>query len=267
MPPVTRSTPSASSSRHTIVVGPQEISKSAEEDGSTLQTLLRRALGGAKHLERENETLRKNVKALESKLERIQQSDELPVKPKRGKRAAASVLDLQKEVQALKNQVRRLEKLSMREVKKDAEELVDDAEFEVGDSAYKMRKLLREFYDLMEANSLGEEEECPICMEPLELKKCSSLPCQHMFCHACLRKIKPDADSYYDEVESISCPTCRTPCPRDDMETVELTSIQQWDALLDVARKWAKIDMRREEDTSEEEEEEEFIDDAGTNAR
>ncbi len=30
----------------------------------------------------------------------------------------------------------------MREVKKDADELVEDAEFEVGDSAYKMRKVM-----------------------------------------------------------------------------------------------------------------------------
>lgn len=135
----------------------------------------------------------------------------------------------------------------------------------------------------MEASVIGEDEECAICMESLELKKCSryvlmsmrysgtsadctiSLPCQHVFCNKCLQRIKPDADSYRDEVESIRCPSCRTPCPRDELETVEFTSTQQWDALLDVARKWAKIDLRREEDTSEEEGEEEFIDDPDAN--
>lgn len=139
----------------------------------------------------------------------------------------------------------------------------------------------------MEANVLGDDEECAVCLESLELKKCSryvfelipwyvesgdtpaeqanSLPCQHVFCNNCLQNIRPDARSYHDDVESIPCPTCRTPCPRDEMETVELTSTQQWDALLDVARRWAKIDMRRQEDTSEEEGEEEFIDDAETN--
>lgn len=50
------------------------------------------------------------------------------------------------------------------------------------------------------------------------------------------------------------------------MEVVEFTSATQWDALLEVAKKSAKLDRRRGDmDTSEEEEEEErvngFIDD------
>ena len=33
-------------------------------------------------------------------------------------------------------------------------------------------QLLQEFRNLMEANTLGEDEECPICMDNLEVKKC-----------------------------------------------------------------------------------------------
>ncbi|KAI0722346.1 hypothetical protein C8T65DRAFT_770405 [Cerioporus squamosus] len=284
--PVTRSArrSQASSSKHTL--DHDESPESAdsgrdeeiEETSVTLQALLRRALKGAKSLERENEGLHKKVKALEGKLERVQDADELSVKPKRSRRAAGSVSELQKEVQRLRNQVRKLEKskekyrkrvheLSMREVKKDADELVDDAEFEVGDTAYKMRKLLREFHDLMVANVLGQDgsEDCPICLEPLQLKECSSFPCEHIYCNGCLLQLKPVPDSYRDDVESIQCPTCRAVFPRDELESVDLTSIKRWDALLDVAKKWAKMDLRRQEDTSEEEGEEEFIDDEETN--
>lgn len=42
---------------------------------------------------------------------------------------------------------------------------------------------------------------------------------------------------------------------------MQYTASQQWDALLEVARSWAKMDRRREAETSEEEAEEEFIDD------
>ena len=91
--------------------------------------------------------------------------------------------------------------MSMREVKTDADELMDDAEFEVGDSAHKMRKvsivltfeamsidltppwqtqqLLRQFRELMETNTIGDnDEECPICMEKLETKHCKRSPAQ-----------------------------------------------------------------------------------------
>ena len=45
------------------------------------------------------------------------------------------------------------------------------------------------------------------------------------------------------------------------MEVIEQTASEQWDALLEVAQKWARMDVPREDDTSEEEAEEEFIDD------
>ena len=41
---------------------------------------------------------------------------------------------------------------------------------------------------------------------------------------------------------------------------MEYLASEQWDALLEVAKQWAKIDRRRELETSDEEEEEQFID-------
>ncbi|KAI0722639.1 hypothetical protein C8Q76DRAFT_719590 [Earliella scabrosa] len=253
---------------------PAESDIAEHSQESTLQGLLKRAFGGAKSLERENEALRKKVKALERKLERVQEADDVTVRQKRGKRAAAEVATSRSEVQRLKRQVLKLERsnekrrrelheMRMREVKTEANELVGDAEFEVGDAAYKMRKLLQEFRDLMEANTLGEDEECPICMENLVVKKCKSLPCQHMFCEGCISQLKPEAGGcvYDDEVDSIRCPQCRKVCRRDDVEVIEQTASEQWDALLEVAQKWARMDVPRADDTSEEEAEEEFIDD------
>ena len=48
---------------------------------------------------------------------------------------------------------------------------------------------------------------------------------------------------------------------KEDMEVVEYTASQQWDALLEVAKAWAKADRRRELESSDEEAEEAFIDD------
>ncbi|KAI0638506.1 hypothetical protein C8Q77DRAFT_1154138 [Trametes polyzona] len=232
-------------------------------------SLLKRALGEAKDLERENETLRMKVIALESKLDRITADDDVLILPRRGNRNRSTI----REVKQLKKQVKRLEKsnekyrkkihqatvhwlgflylitltmcmqLSMKELENEAEDLVDVAEFEVGDSAHKMRKLLQNFHDLMLANSLEEGEH---------------LICQHTFCDECVRQIQPEPDA---ETESIRCPQCRGLCPKDEMEVVEFTASEQWDALLDVAKRWAKMDVRREQATTEEEDAEDFIDD------
>ncbi|KAI0658488.1 hypothetical protein C8Q70DRAFT_1135073 [Cubamyces menziesii] len=243
-----------------------------DSNGTSLESLLQRALGGARELERENATLRKKVDALQSKLDRlVETEDVVQLRPQRGKRRTGeTIAELTSEVKLLRKQVQRLEKsnekqrkrihkLSIRELKNEAEDLVDTAEFEVGDSAHKMRKarLLRRFHDLMLENSVEENEECLICMENLQPRKCRSFPCQHTFCDECVRKLKPEPG----EPESIRCPQCRTVCERDEAELVQYTASEQWDALLDVARQWAKMDVRRAESTSEEEDAEEFIDD------
>ena len=93
-----------------------------------------------------------------------------------------------------------------------------------------------------------------------------SLPCQHMFCNNCLSQLRPVAGGDR-ETESISCPQCRELCQRDELELVESTASEQWDAWLEVAKGWARMDTRREADTSEEEDEEEFLDDGENETR
>lgn len=48
------------------------------------------------------------------------------------------------------------------------------------------------------------------------------------------------------------------------MDVIQFTASQQWDALLAVAKRWAKIDRRRELETSDEEEENWLDDGDGT---
>ncbi|PIL37436.1 hypothetical protein GSI_01130 [Ganoderma sinense ZZ0214-1] len=282
MGPTTRSAsrPKASSSKSTLdhdqsahATNEPPPAESDLEDSkhTTLEGLLKGAFKEAKRIERENASLRKKVAALEDKLSKLEDSDNAPLRPKRTLRTSTSVAGLQGEVHKLKSQVQQLQKskqkyrkkvhdLSLRELKSEANELVEDAEFEVGDSAYQMRKLLWSFHDLMVANSLEEGEECPICMESLKPKECRSMPCQHMFCNDCLSQLRPIPGGDRD-TESISCPQCRELCQRDELELVEYTASEQWDALLEVAKQWARMDTRREADTSEEEDEEEFLDD------
>lgn len=80
------------------------------------------------------------------------------------------------------------------------------------------------------------------------------MPCEHTFCQSCISRVAPGE-------EAVTCPQCRSVCPRDEIEFVQYTASQQWDDLLDVAKAWAKMDLRRQADTSDEELEEEFIDD------
>jgi len=98
-------------------------------------------------------------------------------------------------------------------------------------------------------------------METMELNKCSSLPCQHIFCDSCISKIW-DGNG---DGESISCPQCRKESQVESFEAVEFTATQQWDQLLEIAQQFAALEDRLGPDTSEEEEEEKlwenFIDD------
>ena len=75
--------------------------------------MLKQALRGARHLEGDNEALRKRVHALEDKLARLQEADDVPLRPKTTKRAAASVASLRAEVHKLKAQVQKLEKVGL----------------------------------------------------------------------------------------------------------------------------------------------------------
>ncbi|KAI0701189.1 hypothetical protein BC835DRAFT_267721 [Cytidiella melzeri] len=250
-------------------------SSPAEDSVSALESHLAKVLQAAREgyakLRQQNEQLAAELADTKDELE----GEAQPKRASKGK--GPNVSHLQKKIVELEGKVRELEKsrakdkrkiakLEAKEIKRDAEELQDQAEFEVGDSADIMRKLLRRFHDLMLANSLGDSEECPVCMTVMEVGEATSLPCQHVFCTECIQQYIA-ARSHEDEGgKAVPCPSCREMANIKDMEVVEYTSATQWDALLEVANAAAKSDRRRGElDTSDEEEEEAaantFIDD------
>lgn len=222
---------------------------------------LNKAVRGARALQEELEELKRQNTELKQRLEHVEHPDQ----PKRGRKGGPTLVALQGTIRELNSRIRDLEKarrkdkkkidkLRIREAKADATELQDDAELDVGDTAHTMRKLLRRFHDTIVSTSIEENEECPICMDTLQVHKCTSLPCEHTFCESCVSKVSPGS-------EVITCPQCRKLCRRDEIEIVQFTASQQWDALLEIAKAWAKVDLLRQEDTSEEEAEEQFIDD------
>ncbi|KAF8530407.1 hypothetical protein BU17DRAFT_60139 [Hysterangium stoloniferum] len=160
--------------------------------------------------------------------------------------------------QSNKKYRRQIEKMRAKELKAEAADLLGEAILlseDERDTPQRMRKLLRKFTDLMLVTTLAEggEETCPICLEKLELKKCSSLTCEHLICDECLPKISIGAD------ETVECPQCRRKCPREDLGLIYMTESERWDRLLKVAQAWDRLDRRGAEDTDEEEAEEDFI--------
>jgi len=144
--------------------------------------------------------------------------------------------------------------LQEKEIRREARDLEEDGDEEPTDALHTLRKLLRNFSDLMAANSLEGSEDCGICMESLQVDRSVSFPCQHIVCEDCFKQLQPNE-------EAVTCPHCRKQCGRDDIEKVVYTASTQWDELLDIANAFAKIDRRRTEDTSEEEAEQDFLDD------
>ncbi|KAF8204715.1 hypothetical protein BJ912DRAFT_939133 [Pholiota molesta] len=137
-----------------------------------------------------------------------------------------------------KRQKRRIETLEatqvqeeLQDLRKSSEEASEGAEM---DPLARMRKLLRNFSDLMISNTISADmkETCPVCYEQLKLKKCSSLECQHILL-----------------------------CDQDFTKLVHMTEQDRWDKLLTVAQAWDAFDRRGGLETSEEEDEENFIND------
>ncbi|KAH9855026.1 hypothetical protein C2E23DRAFT_49285 [Lenzites betulinus] len=238
---------------------------------TTIQSLLARALGGAKELERENEYLRKRVEALQSRLDRVVEADDALLQSRIHRRMSRmSKSEMTDEMWRLEKQVERLEKsnekcrkrihqLSMDlELNNDAKGLaaqdVESADSEDSDDADKMRELLRRFRDIMCEKSLGrQEEDCGICMETLRLHDARSFPCQHAFCSECVAQLESDPHIVDDYITR--CPICRQGCKRWDIELIRYTASEQWDDLREVAKLWAAMDVRRAKQLSEEEEE------------
>ncbi|KAH8118742.1 hypothetical protein DFH11DRAFT_1568994 [Phellopilus nigrolimitatus] len=237
---------------------------SSEDDANGIEKNIKDALQGVMTLRREVGTLRQKNTELQSEVDRLHESQDVSIQPKRGKRGGMSIQALVAQVKRLNDDVaksekarekdkKKLRRLQMKEIEQDAAELKDEAVNGVDDTYEKMRKLLRRFFSLMITPSLDEKEECAVCMEEMTMVSARSLPCQHVFCVNCLPNFAKN-----------ECPTCRTSF--DDMydtESVQFTATQQWDALLDVATDWAQIDQHGDDDEPENTDEEEvpFIDD------
>ncbi|KAI5117381.1 hypothetical protein M0805_009071, partial [Coniferiporia weirii] len=235
-----------------------------------LKTHIADVLRGVATLRREVKTLQRRNAELHHQLDVLHESPAVSIQPKRGKRSNASAQALNAQVKKLNNEVtklvktrerdrKRIKELETREIVKDALELKDEEENGIDDAYDKMRKLLRRFFHLMSAPSLEEKEECIICWEVMSMESVRSLPCQHVLCAKCLSSL-----------EKQECPTCRASIEDiHDAERVEMTATQQWDALLEIAAEWARIDRHGGDDEPEDTEEEStpFIDDEGSDSR
>jgi len=56
---------------------------------------------------------------------------------------------------------------------------------------------------------VGQEDDCPICMEGLQVDTCTLTHCAHAYCDECLRELRAHA------VEETACPLCREPLRAD----------------------------------------------------
>lgn len=262
--PTTRSASTAKSSSSRVDATLSEVGELRDDDFESHLSALQR---GIRDLRKTREDLLARNRRLQCEIDRLHNQPDVSVQPTPVKSGGRSN-SLQMKVKKLELKVRQLKKthaldrkkirqLRLREAHKDAEELQDEEVHGVPDVEHEMKKLLRNFYRVVSSPSLEEQEECSICVETMELNKCSSLPCQHIFCDSCLSKI--------GDGETISCPQCRGESNVESIEMVEFTATQQWDQLLEIARQFAALEDRLGPDTSEEEEEEKlrenFIDD------
>lgn len=214
----------------------------------------------AAELAEQLQNLQEKNKELEDELSIEREAATLSQHTRRGS-TPASIARLEVAIKELKKQNKKkdgiIAKMKAKELKAEAEDLLDTApDLDTGeDMATKMRKLLRRYSDLMLVTTLGEEDDCSICMDRMVLKKCTALSCGHIFCNDCIKQILPRDEKY-------ECPMCRTRTERDDFEEVYMTETQRWDDLLKVAQAWDAIDHRPVIDTSEEEGEDNFMTDA-----
>ncbi|KAI9466945.1 hypothetical protein BJY52DRAFT_1235419 [Lactarius psammicola] len=260
--PTTRSTSTAKSSSSRVDATFSEVGELHDGDLETHLSALQR---GIRDLRKTREDLLERNQRLLCEVDRLHNQADVSVQPtpvkSGGRTNSLKVKQLELKVRRLKKvhaiDRKKIRQLRLKEAHKDAEELQDEEVHGVPDVEHEMKKLLRNFYRVISSPSLEEQEECSICAEKMELKKCSSLPCQHIFCDDCLSKI--------GDGEIINCPQCRGESHVENFDAVEFTATQQWDQLLEIAQQFAALEGRLGPDTSEEEEEEKlrenFIDD------
>ncbi|KAF9464395.1 hypothetical protein BDZ94DRAFT_1256346 [Collybia nuda] len=140
-------------------------------------------------------------------------------------------------------------RLAAKELEADANELTRDDASSLGTPVNFdfMRRLLRKFCDLMVVTTMeSEKSECIVCLETRSFMEFSSFPCEHSVCNICLPSL-PLVQG------RVSCPTCRSLCLYEEHERVTYTEVGRWDALLEVAKEWAKIDTRSADESTEDE--------------
>ena len=68
------------------------------------------------------------------------------------------------------------------------------------------------------------------------------MSCEHTLCQECFTQLQVVEHPTKPEIDVISCPKCRQLTVHDQVETVQYNASGQWDALLEVANRWAMID-------------------------
>ncbi|KAI0268335.1 hypothetical protein BC834DRAFT_687618 [Gloeopeniophorella convolvens] len=162
----------------------QHISNDGSKTHHTVQDHLSALQHGIQGLIKEQGDLLHKNRKLQDELDLLHNEAGVQVQPKSAKSQGKSNSLLNMKIKELELEVRRLKKahdsdrkkirkLRLREARKDAEELHDELLHGVPDIAHVMKKLLRRFYAAVSGPSLGDKEECAVCMDEMELSKCS----------------------------------------------------------------------------------------------
>ncbi|KAM0750486.1 hypothetical protein T439DRAFT_357107 [Meredithblackwellia eburnea MCA 4105] len=167
--------------------------------------------------------------------------------------------DLQKQIQALKKANSKLKRRVVRlEAKLEAKDLgSSDAGDEDGD--VNMRKMLEIFRELMEETTLGEDEECSICMDSMKINDSMSSCLQELAEKSGTPKVMnwegEEGDPMPYWANEFPCPECRAASVLSQAITIKRTETERWNSLLDLSVSWAKIQQERagEDDISGEE--------------
>ncbi|KZT36679.1 hypothetical protein SISSUDRAFT_928324 [Sistotremastrum suecicum HHB10207 ss-3] len=205
-----------------------------EDHLRTALTGVRKIQRNLKALEKENATLKERIKTL---------SESTPKRQRKVADDSVKISELSAEVERLKeanlSQKKKISQLKRAEAKRELKDLTVDWERvqDVDSLATQMRDILTKLNDIVTTPTLGEGEDCPICLEGLVVGETVSLPCEHPLGTDCYRKLlKP----------GVTCPHCRTPFNPDDVEPITMTAIDQWDAILELMQQWSQINSGAE---------------------
>ncbi|KAI9507544.1 hypothetical protein F5148DRAFT_101678 [Russula earlei] len=188
--PTTRSSTNKSSSRLLATLGESaeqstsRLSDVGEQNDDDLESHLSALKCGIRDLKRTKDDLLRKNRRLQQEIDRLHNEADVSIQPSPAKSGGKSSSSLHKKVKELELKVRQLNKalahdrkeirqLRLKEALHDAEELQDEKLHGVPDVEHKMKKLLRHFHRVLLSPSLGEDEVCLVCVETLELNKCS----------------------------------------------------------------------------------------------